>query len=136
MIEHYDRLAEPEAATQLGIRYINRIDFAEPAIDMAQYFNVHPTVPDSLGGSHGSFLLRVELPTPPSGAHVLLTLGSAPPQLPNGISLMLDIYARLPVPDGSALMPHIRATQSDVERTFEHTITDPLRSRFGVEAGT
>jgi len=83
MIGHYAEIARPTSATEVGVRYINRVSFSEPQVRMEDWFTVFPEVPVSLGRAHGAFLLRLELPVQQPDRHVLLTFGSAPPRTPS-----------------------------------------------------
>ncbi len=138
MIGHYRRIALPEAATQIAVRYINKIGFAEPAICLEEYFTVYPEVPEELDRKHGTFMLRAELVAREPGVQVMLTFGSAPPDPPDQGAQLLDIYARASVsqkPEDD-LMALVRRAQGEAERVFEACITDRLRDRFVPEART
>lgn len=45
-LEAYRQVAEPEAVTRIGLRYINRISFEEPTPDLPHYFTIPPKLPD------------------------------------------------------------------------------------------
>ena len=139
MIGHYGEIARPATATQVAVRYINRISFAEQQVRMEDWFAVYPEVPDSLGRAHGVFMLRLELPARQPDDHVLVTFGSAPPEPPATVAHLLDIYVRARIPEGiglGAVMPVVRRAQVEAERIFEATITDQLRERFQPETTT
>jgi uncharacterized protein (TIGR04255 family) len=135
-LAHYRSLTRPKGVTRLGLRYINRVLIPETQIRMEDYFTVYPQLPQAMGDIHGRFMIRVDLPHQEGGHAVLLTFGSAPPEGPNQIAHLLDLYdifkAEQPLPF-DAIPSHVGFAHRNIETAFEGSITDRLRTLFQVE---
>ena len=131
----YKELANPKKVTRLGLRYINRIVIPEERVRMEDYFTIYPNLPARLGDTHGSFLVRVEVPQT-EGHAVLITFGTAPPSGQNQHPFMLDLYDILhingPV-DENTLKQQIGCAHDNIVVAFEDSITDTLRALFEPE---
>jgi hypothetical protein len=105
-------------------------------IQLERFFTIYPRIDESLGESHGRFMMSVELLPRGTEPGVLVTFGSAPPLEDGRASLLLDLYAveagELPLEEVGA---RVSAAHSAIERAFEACITDELRREFGLEPG-
>jgi uncharacterized protein (TIGR04255 family) len=136
----YRELAQPRNLVRLGLRYINRVLIPEKLVRMGDYFTIYPNLPPRLGGLHGSFLVRVEVPqaTQDGGHTVVITFGTAPPPLPQeGVhAFLLDLYdilmANTPV-DEEVIRKEIRCAHDNIVVAFEDSVTDKLRALFEPE---
>ena len=138
-LKEYKSAASPQRVSRIGIRYINRIEIPGTRVSMEDYFTIYPQLPASLGNTHRSFLVRVEVPQADQGHTVLITFGTSEPPQATGDKLlfMLDLYdiAELNMrPDESELRAQIRQAHDNVVRAFEDSITNRLRDLLGVEA--
>ena len=147
-LDIYMKLASPDKIERIGLRYINRFEIPlspEKPILMADYFAIFPTVPQSLGKTHGPFLVRMQVPQNDDRHTLLIVFGTEEvpqpaefvPQSDEGKqAFMLDIYdiASLDIkPDKRELSTEIRLAHENVVKTFEDSITNPLRQLLGVE---
>lgn len=133
MCHEYRGLANPASIGRVTLRYLNRIPMPE-AFKMETYFRVYPEVPAEIGGGHGAFLMRLELPTLHPSHQLILTFGWASPEADSKYALMLDLYDLAPITAAdtfSGLAQTIDDAHANIERAFEGAITDDLRSRFG-----
>ena len=131
----YRELAQPRKVARLGLRYINRVVIPEERVQMGDYFTIYPNLPPRLGDTHGSFLVRVEVPQLERGQSVLITFGTAPSPDPDRVNqaFMLDFYDILQLNkslDEIDLKKEIRRAHNNVVVSFEDSITDRLRSLF------
>lgn len=130
----YNEVALPETISRIGLRYINRIEIPGKIISMEDFFTVYPQFPPSLGNTHNTFLVRVEVPQADQGHTVLITFGtSVPPQQVEGKqAFMLDLYdiaAQLDIsPNENELNREIQQAHDNVVMAFEDSITDRLRA--------
>ena len=76
MVKHYNELAKPQAIVRIGVRYINRIVVPVEGHEMANYFKLYPEVPTELGGAHGTFFMRVQIPAHHTNHGLIVTFGS------------------------------------------------------------
>lgn len=134
----YNEVALPKKISRIGLRYINRIEIPETITSMEEYFTIYPQLPQSLGDTHGTFLVRVEIPQAELGHTVLITFGtSVPPQPVEGKqTFMLDLYDRnsRPLePNEAELKKEVQIAHDNVVMAFEDSITNKLREVLGVE---
>ncbi len=135
----YREIALPQKVARIGLRYINRIEIPGAQVSMEDYFTIYPQLPQSLGNTHGPFLVRVEVPQTEQGHTVLITFGSpVPPQpMEEKQVFMLDLYdiATLDIPPCEIeLKEEIQQAHDNVVMAFEDSITDRLRDLLGVES--
>jgi len=62
----YRNVAEPEALTRVGLRYINRLDMGADQIELNDYFRTAPNLPPPIPQLFGAFMVAVDVihPTP------------------------------------------------------------------------
>ena len=140
----YKKLASPDKIERIGLRYINRFELPaspEKSIFMADYFTIFPTVPQSLGKSHGPFLVRVQVPQNNDRHTLLIVFGTedVPPTDEEKQAFMLDIYDMVSLdiePDKKKLCAEVRLAHENVVKTFEDSITNPLRELLGIKEKT
>lgn len=130
-VDLYRELASPRSISKVGVRYINRIDIPASQFAMEDYFALYAQIPDQLGGSHGSFMIRVEIPPRNERHRLLVTFGSAPRPQP-GPSLMLDLYDTVAPDAGTngAIEACLDQAHENIELAFESIITDTTRALF------
>lgn len=119
----------------IGIRFINRLDLplgGDVDIDLSKYLNISPSgLP--IPGSIARYFMSIQV-IHPSGCHILIQTGVAPPALIDHMAVMLDIDVAVrddAVPQNpneiATLLVHLRAVKNDV---FERLITDKARLLF------
>ncbi len=134
----YQDLARPQQVACLGLRYINRVAIPQEQVRMEDYFTIYPNLPQKLGATHRSFLVRVEVPQGDLGHAMLITFGTTPPPDPGQVdqTFMLDFYYILqlnkPV-DAGTLKNEIGRAHGKIVVAFEDSITDRLRTLFEPE---
>ena len=135
-LEIYWKLTNPKGIQRIGVRYLNRVLIPLARIKMQDYFTVYPNIPTAAGNSHGTFMVRVEIPHQKGEHSVLLTFGTTPPDQPGQSAFMLDIYDSFtpdaPVPQ-KKVREEILNSHYNVETAFESSITERLRDVFDRE---
>lgn len=126
----YQELARPAQVERIGLRYINRVVIPESEFPMDRYFGIYPQLPEALGSTYGSFMLRIEVPIPSPGHSLLATFGTAPADK-GGAAFVLDLYDTIAEPDFNAVGRRVDEAHSHIERAFEAMITDATRRLFG-----
>jgi len=134
----YSDLAQPRKVARLGFRYINQIVIPQDKVRMQEYFTIYPNLPEGLGDTYGSFMVRVEVPEMLEGHTMLITFGTALPPKPDEVAtaFTLDLYdiVQLDKPvDEEVLKKEVRQAHDNIVVAFEDSITDTLRSLFEPE---
>ena len=136
MLKHYSEIAQPKGIKRMGVRYINRIIIPAVKFKMEDYFSLYPEVPESLGAMHRKFMMRLEIPAQHKAHRLMVTFGTAPPELPETSAEMLDIYdifaSPKPFPTED-IDKHVIEAHENIERAFENSITSKARELFGEE---
>lgn len=137
-LQIYKELTQPKKVARLGLRYINRVVIPGARVQMEDYFTIYPNLPPGLGDTHGSFLVRVEVPQFEQGHTVLVTFGTVPPQQPGQDEqvFMLDLYDILQVDkvlEEVDIKEEILGAHNNIVMAFEDSITGRLRDLFEME---
>lgn len=135
----YREVAQPQKVARVGLRYINRIEIPSSRVELEDYFTIYPRLPETLGNTHGTFLVRVQIPQRDEGHTMLITFGN---EVTSGDAqsesvFMLDLYdiATIDAPLGdSELQKTIHQAHDNVVMAFEGSITDRLRQTLELEA--
>lgn len=131
---HFQRLARPEVLDTVSVRFINRIDVPQDAIEIKDYLrtaiDVSPYLPQILSG----YYLQMAVPLNAPGVTTQIISTIVPTAPTQGTSLILDIESsdtrRLSLTDGdpgerlSASLDQLRTHKNYV---FEACITDATR---------
>ena len=91
--ELYVSIANPVKVTQIGLRYINKIEAPLPFKDFNEYILTNPQIAPGLPQSVSSFFMRLEVPNPEIDATAIITQTMGPPTQTNKLPLILDIDA-------------------------------------------
>ncbi|MFH0926837.1 MAG: TIGR04255 family protein [bacterium] len=89
----YTKIAQPELITRVALRFINRIQLPSQQMNLDEYFNASPIVPEGLPQGLSSFLTRLVIPIPsPEGVIAILTHALEQPVRPKFLpEVILDI---------------------------------------------
>jgi len=131
--EIYVGIAGPTKFRRIGLRYINRIDFAVDAIEITKYFSYYPHLPEGIEQKHGPFAMRVTHPQ--ANDRDLLTVNLANVVPSATLSYLFDLDYSLLSPDSIELnkgLVWVRDAHAKIEAMFEACITDDLRKCFEV----
>jgi uncharacterized protein (TIGR04255 family) len=132
-LEIYKKLAQPRKIVRLGLRYVNRVVIPEASFAMKEYFTIYPQLPVGLGNTHGSFLVRAEVPQIEQRHTVLITFAVTPQPSQNEQVFMLDIYDILQLdgsPEDIDFQKEIQQAHDNLVVAFEDSITEQLRVLF------
>ena len=120
---------------QVGLRYINRLDFAAASFSVGSALAPSDFLPVRLRQAGVPFFLRLEMPGQ-RDSRIVLTLGTVEPAMPDRVAVLLDLYH---LRDGAAMvndaeLPNELDEAHDViEDVFESCLTDALRRHFDRE---
>lgn len=130
----YQEITKPKGLKRIGLRYINKIEFNKGPIELSDYFNYYPFIPQKLPQIHSAFNVRIEIPYEGGRDHLLLALASMVPEKPDVLSLLLDIDYIMAKSEGISLnetLDWIENAHTAIENAFEACITDRCRNLFG-----
>jgi len=130
----YNRIARPVGFKRIGLRYINRIQFSGPRIELTDYFNYYPQLPASIEQVHGPFSMQVTHFYDDGRDAMSLRMGNALPLTPDLVIVLdLDYYLQrqksVELVDGRSW---IEQAHDRVETMFEACVTDGARELFEV----
>ena len=131
-LKAYRDVADPKGIHRIGLRYINRIEFASQRIDLKDYFEFRPFVGPNLPQEFGPFIVGIQVIY--EGSNILkITLTTARTETPDTIAMILDLDYFLAKP-GEVVLDNVfewvDVAHDRIEGAFEACITDRLRQMF------
>ncbi len=129
--EDYVTIAQPKGLARIGLRYINRFDFAPTEFDFAALFARSTLIPSAVFEGFKPFLFRLEI-AQGEQAQLLFTMGT-PAVEAEQVSVVLDLDHVSQVslrPEAGILMEHLNRAHERIEAVFESCLTDDLRQRL------
>ncbi|MBE0478246.1 TIGR04255 family protein [Candidatus Aerophobetes bacterium] len=127
-------MANPKGFKRIGLRYINKIEIKAESVEVGDYVDFFPHIPQDLPQVHTRFLSRIEIPYQNHRDRMLLTIGNTRPETPNTTLIVLDIHYIMSVPEAISMEEFenwLDQGHSVVEKTFELCIKDKSRILFG-----
>jgi uncharacterized protein (TIGR04255 family) len=132
-LQIYEEVANPKGFKRIGLRYINKINIKAESVELSEYVDFYPYISKELPQLHTSFISRVEIPYLNSRDRMLITVGSALPESPDTLLIILDIDYIMANPEAirmEAAEEWIEQAHSAIERVFECCIKDKSRILF------
>lgn len=130
----YVKVAEPQSIQRIGLRYINEIDFASPAVSLSEYFTYHPNLGPDLPKFNQNVKMSVDFVDDKHQDVVRLQLATGTGANPDSIAVVLDIDYFLLLPGAISLTSTeewLDQAHSVINSVFEGSITDRARTMFG-----
>ena len=127
--EIYRATVQPNTIQQVGVRYINRLDFPR-GVFIDDYLNMLPALPDRLQEGMESFFIQTQIKEEELKATISLNEASVPAPNKNTVSFLLDIgiYRSDELKDEQEFLWDVFAEfRKCKNRTFESLITDKTR---------
>jgi len=121
----------PIEVTRCSVRFINKISIPHPSIELHDYFHLYPKIPKGISQDVNGMLLQLQMPQSDISSTAVINLALAQPELPNHMTVVLDI-------DLVAEQPNLAPSSADIWATldkarnrknelFESFITDETR---------
>ena len=130
----YAGMAAPKTVRQIGLRYINEIVIpASGEVRLEEYFTVYPHIPETMGGKHGPYMLRLEMPTTHQGHTLVITFAMGPPKSSGELTFTLDLYDTFMLPFGFSIAEierRVDEAHGEIEQVFGNFSTEKLRALF------
>ena len=132
----YLEIAPEQVVRQVGLRYINRFEFAAEGFSVAKHFGLSDLLPTRLREAVAPFLVRVEMP---QGQHerLVVTMGTIETDQPDRVTILLDLDHQFNASEGLDMVAFeeiLERAHQRIEDAFESCLTDDLRHEFGKES--
>lgn len=129
------RECRPEAATRMALRYVNRIATRKKAIDIEDFLNVYPHLPEGAEWLVTGTFLQVQVPQLDLGkdAVAIINVALGEPDESGNVTLLLDIDVAISEPIDPLSVKlwdkfaQLRDRKNDL---FERSITNTSRELF------
>lgn len=134
-LDVYRQVANPQAISRIGLRYINRLEFPGlQSVDIERFLLAAPAVPSAVPQTFSSWLQRVEIPFMEANGLLILHSSSVRDEGQQNVAFLLDLdfitlQAELVKLDSA--MVWVEQAHDEVEKTFEACITDEARRLLG-----
>lgn len=125
-LETYREIAKPKGLQRAGLRYINRIEIPGTQMDLAEYFQILPRIPEAIPQEFHSLTTQIEIPFNGTHSSLRLAFGSIPSEDPERMAFLLDLDFSAPT-DAAVLddpLSWIELAHTEVERTFDACFTE------------
>jgi uncharacterized protein (TIGR04255 family) len=132
----YKEVAKPKEFKRIGLRSINKITINTPTLELSNYLNFYSIVPDKIPQDFHNFFSRYEFPYNDHRDVLILTIGSAEPDIQDTIAIKLDIDYAMVTKGGIKIdqaEDWIDTAHKVIKNTFEACITSECRGLFGGE---
>jgi uncharacterized protein (TIGR04255 family) len=134
-LTNYVEVAPQQVIRQVGLRYINRLEFAGEGFSITKHFGLSDFLPVRLQQAAAPFLLRVEMPQGQQ-ERLVFTMATIENDQPDRVAILLDLDHQTSAPEGLdlvALQEVLDRAHLRIEDAFESCLTDDLRHQFGKE---
>jgi uncharacterized protein (TIGR04255 family) len=128
--EIYRTVAQPEAITRIGVRYINRLDLPLQNLDFKHYLRTVPEVSPDLPQGLSGYFMQLQIPLEDLKATLVINQTLAPQPGPNMVSVLLDLdlFRDVEVPqEEEAIWRYLEKLKVRKNVVFEACITDQTR---------
>ena len=115
-----------------AVRFINRIDFTDPKVDLDDFFLTGLKIPPALDTGFAAALVQLHFPNPEENRMLVLNLASVPPESEGVQSFVLDLdsFESADFRSDDEAWASVERHHSGVKHAFEASITDRLREMF------
>lgn len=126
--ELFVKYCEPEVATRTAVRYINRIDIPLATVEIDDYLNLYPQIPEGISQDVQGMHLQLQMPQTDIASMAVINEAVVEPAMPKGFSVIVDIdvfnSSTTALPDIWNLLEQLRNRKNEI---FESIITDKTR---------
>lgn len=132
-LDAYRHVANPKGLRRIGLRYINRVEIPGPRMELEHHFHFRPFLGPDLPENFASFIVGIEIPYEDSRDRLRVQLSTAAAQMPDTVSIVLDLDYFLSKPGEAPLetaLDWLDIAHGRLEAIFEACITDRLREMF------
>lgn len=87
----YHEIANSPELIRIALHYVNRIEFSQTELELEDYFNVLPQIPDPIPQVFPSFLVNVDIPYGTSIGGLRITFGTVLAEASDKFAYVLDL---------------------------------------------
>lgn len=138
-LQIYREEANPKGVRRIGLRYINKIQFSSPSIELMDFFNFYPRIPEAVQQRHGPFAMRVMMLYGEEGKEgdaLNVRMGHLPLDEQGNLAIALDLdyyLAKQGEVNLDQVMEWVNIAHDNLEVMFEACMTDRARALCGAE---
>jgi uncharacterized protein (TIGR04255 family) len=119
---------KPEMVTRSAVRYINRIDIPNVTVEIEDYLNLYPHIPDTISPTVTGMNMQLQMPQDDIGSMAIINEAVVEPAIAKGFSIIVDIdlINSLPLEPNKVwdTLEQLHIRKNDI---FEGIITDNTR---------
>jgi uncharacterized protein (TIGR04255 family) len=118
---------------RIGVRYVNRIELQNRHVDLEQFFDFRPYIAEGLPQEISGFIVGCRFPFNSMRDALKVQLTNAVPEKEGQRAFILDLDYSLSQPKSIEVdqaLEWVEEAHSQVERSFEGSIKEPLREAF------
>lgn len=124
---------DPEKVTRVAVRFINRVIIPRDIIELYDYFNLYPHIPQGIPQDVNGLFLQLQMPQPDLAPPVLAVINLAidQPPGPGQMAILLDFDIFKPgeyAPGSNEVWDFLDRLRMRKNELFEACITDTTRS--------
>lgn len=136
----YREVAAPDSLTRIGLRYVNKVVVPSGSIELEEYFNAVPKIPEPVPQTFGRFVFQVDVPYELGGHPSMLRLIVRSPQSPESERLVFDLDLDMfvggdAVPGIDDAFEWIELAHKEVKKAFRASLTDKTHKEVFEEIG-
>lgn len=126
--ELFVKCCEPGFAARTAVRYINRIDIPIETVEIEDYLNLYPKIPEGIPQTIQGMHLQLQMPQTDIASMAVINEAVVEPAIAKGLSIIVDIdvfnSSTTALPDIWNLLEQLRTRKNVL---FESIITDKTR---------
>ncbi len=125
----YDQAVQVEQVHRIAVRYVNRLDIPLPFDDFKDFLRTVPEVSSDLPQGLSGYFMQLQMPQVDVGAMAVISQAMMPPQVPDCVSVILDIdifQEQLTFSDRT-FWESLERLHTKLDVVFEACITDKTR---------
>ncbi len=129
----YKQIVHPSALQGIAVRYINKVEFDTPTVEIEDFFEFYPYMGPRLPQPYGAFLMNVQIPYENNRDFLTMKMNPAPDSTIDKLIVLFEIGYYLNILgsiDIDNIDSWIEEAHSRIEEVFEASITDKLRFKF------
>lgn len=134
----YTEVENHASLEEVELRYVNRIEFPFTDIDLKEYFQVLPHIPEPIPQNFSSFLFNVELPYESPSSKLRVIFGSVVPENDNKLAFVLDLNmagSNNIVISTQQISEWLETIHERIEAAFDAAFTDKTHFEIFKEVG-
>lgn len=134
----YFEVVKPEVIKSASLRFINKMKFDSPDVELKDYFNFRPFIGKNLPENYMSFITGIRVPFESDRDALKIVISGKETNEVEPFSLNLDLEYFL-LKSGSltieSVFDWVNEAHNSIEASFEGCITDKLREMFEEQKG-